>query len=296
MHQLICGKCGIDFQHVRKRTYCGTWCANKANAGKERHYLEMEKQHSVWACGGGVQSTAIAALICLGKLPKPDLAWIVDVGWEKSKTFDYVRATITPKLDEVGVRLEIIKSIDYVDNSLFEPTNNCRLPLYAKGSDGIVRKYKTHCSGLWKQRVAHKWLRSKGVKRCDTWIGISVDEQRRMKESHVKWNQNRYPLIELGLRREDCIDLIARVGWPKPEHTACYLCPNQSDFQWQDLKENYPEDWARAVEADEYIRSINPDLYLHGSCKPLKEKAFNTTYTGRFFVGKECFGDCEPTG
>jgi len=34
----------------------------------------------VWASGGGVQSTAIAALIVLGRLPKPDLAVIADTG------------------------------------------------------------------------------------------------------------------------------------------------------------------------------------------------------------------------
>ena len=260
---------------------------------RELEMNEKEGIMQVWACGGGVQSTAIAVLICQGKLPTPDFAWIVDVGYEKSKTFDYVKSTIIPRLSEIGVRLKIIRTIDYFDNSLFDATNNVRLPLYEKGNDGIVRKYKTHCSGTWKQRVAHHWLREQGVKRCDTWIGISVDEMRRIKISSVKWNQNKYPLVDLGIRREDCIDLIARAGWPKPEHTSCYLCPNQPDFQWQDLKENYREDWERAVGFDEYIRSINPNLFLHTSCKPLKDKAFDTKYTNKFFVGKECFGDCE---
>ncbi len=247
-----------------------------------------------WACGGGVQSTAIAALICAGRLPKPDHAWIVDVGYEKSKTFDYVQAVLMPKLQEVGVTLHIIKTVDYVDNSLFDKQGNCVLPLFAKGDDGIVGKFNVHCSGTWKQRVAQKWLRSRGVKRCDTWIGISIDEKRRVKPSRLQWNQNRYPLVEMGIRREDCIDLIARIGWPKPEHTSCYLCPNQSDYQWQDTRRKYPKDWEKAIAAEDYIRSINPSLFLHRTCRPLRDIKCNLNYGGTF-VGRECYGDCEPS-
>ena len=243
-----------------------------------------------WACGGGVQSTAIAALIMLGKLPKPDFAWIVDVGWEKQSTFDYVYTVLIPKLADVGLTLNVINTVDYFDNILIDG-EFCRLPIYEKNKDGIIRKYKTRCSGLWKQRVAHKWLREQEIKRCDTWIGISVDEARRMKENHVKWNKTRYPLIELGLRREDCIDIVARMGWPKPEHTACYICPNQSDYQWQTLRERYPQDFKKAVKVEQGLQAINDAWYLHCSCRPLKDIPFNTIYGGSF-IGNECYGNC----
>jgi hypothetical protein len=290
-----CAECGVFFEikHLHQETCsrkCGTFLMRK----RELEKSERDGISQAWACGGGVQSTAIAALICLGKLPKPDFAWIVDVGYEKSRTFDYISSVIIPKLSGVGVELNIIKAVDYLDNSLFDRTNNVKLPLYEKTTDGIVRKYKTHCSGYWKQTVAHRWLRGKGVNRCDTWLGISVDERRRIKVGPRKWNQNKYPLINLGLRREDCIDLIARMGWPKPEQTSCYLCPNQSDYQWQDTKQHYPEDWEKAIAAEEYIRSVKSNLFLHVSCQPLKEKKFDTNYIGGLFVGKECFGDCYP--
>lgn len=291
-----CIECGGYFKtkHLHQET-CSVKCGTILFRRRELAMNEHDGISQAWACGGGVQSTAIAVLICLGKLPKPDFSWIVDVGYEKSKTFEYVKSITIPKLQEVGVELEILKTIDYFDNTLIDPPDHIKLPLYEKGSDGIVRKYKTHCSGLWKQRVAHKWLRSNGIKRCDTWIGISLDEKRRIKTSRLKWNQNKYPLISMGIRREDCIDIVARYGWPKPEHTACYLCPNQTDFQWQDTKENYPHDWEKAIHAEGYLQSINPNVFLHSSCQSLKDKAFDVNYTNRFFVGKECFGDCEPT-
>jgi len=290
----ICAECEEPFKtkHLHQET-CSRKCGVTLLRSREMAIHEKNGVLQVWACGGGVQSTAIALLIYTGKLPIPDYAWIVDVGYEKSKTFKYVESVISPKLSDVGVKLEIIKTTDYFDNTLFDSNGHVKLPLYEKGDDGIIRKYKTQCSGLWKKRVAHRWLREKGVQRCDTWIGISIDENRRVKKSPVKWNQNRYPLVDLGIRREDCIDLIARFGWPKPEHTSCYLCPNQSDFQWQDLKENYTEDWSKAIQADEYIRSVKPTLYLHSSCIPIKDRALSATYSNKFYVGKECFGDCE---
>lgn len=287
----VCEK-SFETKHLHQKT-CSIKCGTTLMRRMELRTNEEAGISQAWACGGGVQSTAIAALIYTGKLPKPDHAWIVDVGYEKSKTFDYVQAVLTPKLREIGVMLHIIKTTDHVDNGLFDKQENCVLPLFAKGDDGIVRKYNTHCSGTWKQRVAHQWLRSMDVKRCDTWIGISIDEKRRIKRSRLQWNQNRYPLVEMGIRREDCIDLIARMGWPKPEHTSCYLCPNQSDFQWQDIKRHYQYDWSKALAAEEYIRSINSTLYLHRTCKPLKDIGFDIQWSGPF-VGKECFGDCEP--
>jgi hypothetical protein len=229
----------------------------------------------------------------MGKLSKPDYAWIVDVGWEKTATFKQVD-NITAKLAEVGVTLNVIKTVDYFDNALFDDSGFMKLPLYLKDG-GIVKKLSTHCSGKWKQQVANKWLRSKGVDRCDTWVGISMDEKRRMKPSRLQWNQTRYPLIEMGIRREDCIDLIARMGWPKPEHTSCFICPNQNDFQWYALKERYRDsDWRRALEAERAIRERCPNMFLHRTCIPLEEIDFSMYGGAATVIGKECYGDCGP--
>lgn len=287
-------ECGRDFttKHLHQKT-CSIKCGTVLLRKRELEANEKEGINQVWACGGGVQSTAIAALICNGTLPKPDFAWIVDVGWEKTSTFNYMHDTLIPKLAEVGVALNIIKTTDYFDNALFDNAGYIKIPLYLK-KDGIVLKCKTRCSGKWKQQVARKWLRSQGVKRCDTWVGISLDEKRRMNTSPVKWNQNKYPLVEMGIRREDCIDLVARSGWPKPEHTACFICPNQNDFQWLMTKESYPEDWKIAVEAERMIRTNQPDMFLHRLCKPLDQIDFGVfNFTGTI-IGNECYGNCGP--
>ena len=40
-------------------------------------YTEGDKLN-LWSSGGGVQSSAIAVLIAQGKLPKPDIAVMID--------------------------------------------------------------------------------------------------------------------------------------------------------------------------------------------------------------------------
>ena len=40
----------------------------------------------------------------------------------------------------------------------------------------------------------------------ELWLGISTDEAIRMKPSRDRWIQNRYPLIEAGMSRRDCMD------------------------------------------------------------------------------------------
>ena len=269
-----CAFCGREFatKHLHQKT-CSIRCGVSLSRKQELERNEAAGISQVWACGGGAQSTAIAALICTGKLPKPDYVVVVDCGWEKTLMFEQVES-IKLRLAEVGVEINMVKTINYADNSLFAPSGYMRLPLYIN-VDGEVKKLPTHCSWKWKNQVVSRWLRKQGVKRCDVWIGISVDEKRRMKPSRVKWKQNRYPLIELGITREDCIDLVARLGWPKPEHTACLVCPNQNNHQWQRMKDMYPDDWRCAVEAEAMIRDQNDNMWLHRECQPLDDIDFD---------------------
>ena len=266
-----CDMCGsrFDTKHMHQET-CSRRCGTSLLRKRQLEESERDGVAQVWACGGGVQSTAIAALIYTERLPPPALAWIVDVGYECSGTFDYVASVITPKMREAGVTLHTIRTCDYKDNSLFDNSGHLKIPAFEKVGN-TVRMYKTRCNGGWKVQVAKRWLREQGVKRCDTWLGISVDEARRARPGRAKWNQLRYPLIELGLRREDCIDLVARLGWQKPEHTSCFICPMQSDFQWRRIRDEFPENWRDAVNIDRMIRTVNPNIYLHPSCVPLEE-------------------------
>lgn len=70
---LTCENCGQSFQSNRSaRKYCSRKCANTKAANIRSLKFMEEKIDVVWSSGGGIQSTAIAALICNGALPRPD--------------------------------------------------------------------------------------------------------------------------------------------------------------------------------------------------------------------------------
>lgn len=270
MASLACAGCGAAFDCThRRRRFCSRACANQSTgpalSAKAR---DASPRPIVWSCGGGVDSVAIAVLICQGKLPKPSYSIMIDVGYEPQTTWDYADRVLRPRLREAGVDLTILRTVDWADHELIKQ-DHLVIPAFRRNDDGTVTKLHTHCSGTWKAKVAKRWLRSQGVTRCEQWIGIAVDEGRRAVPEGVAWIRTRWPLIELGLTRADCLYLIGQAGWPQPERTSCYICPHRSEGDWRRLVMRSPQDFARAVEVEATIQETHPGLYLHRSCRPL---------------------------
>lgn len=155
------------------------------------------------------------------------------------------------------------------------------------GSQGQLRR---QCTREYKIEPMNKYLRewlglSKGqrskVQLVTRWIGISLDEGHRSKLSQESWAINRHPLIEKLITRSDCLEWMAKHGYPTPAKSACYFCPYTGDNRWRDIRKNHPEEWERAVEFDKAIRfetarGVEAPVYLHRSCKPLDEVDLRT--------------------
>lgn len=253
----------------------------------------------VWSCGGGRQSAAIAALICSGRLRKPDIAVMVDTGREKSSTWLYVKHVIAPNLAAVGVDLQIVKKDDYCDSDLFheneEGKQTLLLPMFTTES-GKAGKWTNWCSGYWKRDTLSRYLRAQGVKKCRSWIGISTNEMRRVTVSRTQWNQNCYVLLEaefgLYMSCHDCVHYVTDVmGWPRPLGSACWMCPNLSDDEWREMKQFYPADFVKACDLDDAIRrDHDANFFVHGSCIPLRDVDFDKPEVANLFGAK--MGGC----
>ncbi len=263
-----CARCGKPV--LGRGIYCSRRCSNviAGARNKARAADDGTPRPIAWACGGGVDSTAIAALICRGELPPPAYAWIVDVGYEPSSTWSHVRGVLIPELSRVGVTLHVLRTVDYLANPLVE-YGHCVLPAYRRCPDGHLAKLGTHCTGKWKAKVARRWLRSQGAATIEQWIGIAADEERRVRPSRYAWIRLRYPLVDRGLGRGACVALIQREGWAVPERTSCVVCPQHSSGEWRRLAARYPQDFARAVAYEREIQRQCPDIYLHRSGRPL---------------------------
>lgn len=136
----------------------------------------------------------------------------------------------------------------------------------------------------------------------EQWIGISTDEAGRMKPSRLASVKHRWPLIELGMSRIDCLKWMQDHGYPKPPKSACTFCPYHDNALWRDMKANDPESFADAVAIDEAIRPgmagprrpQGEEWFVHRSGKPLSEVDFRTAEDAgqQSMFNNECEGMC----
>jgi hypothetical protein len=99
------------------------------------------------------------------------------------------------------------------------------------------------------------------------------------------WQVNRFPLIELGMRRGDVAVWLRDQGLPIPPRSACWFCPNRGNGHWRELRSGAPELFSRAVAIDIAIRppshGITGERFLHQSGVPLAEADLRTTVQKR---------------
>lgn len=253
-------------------------------------------QMEIWSCGGGTQSGAIAALIGDGTLPPPAISFMVDTGYEKSGTWPFVDLFIRPQLARAGCKLSIVQAKDYATVGLFSTKGKILIPGFTDQS-GTVGRLDAYCSNEWKQRVGMRWLREREVSRCRLWMGISMDEMRRVRAPVVKWVQLFYPLIfgPNPMTRTNCVDRIRLNGWKGPiPHSACKMCANMTDAEWLEMKTEFPEDFGDAVQVEKTAQAADPNFWLHRSCKPLDTVDFTEPITAQtsMFAERGCTGGC----
>ncbi len=187
--------------------------------------------------------------------------------------------TLLPERTEVvteeSAQWLLDETVDEFDESL-PPEATITIP----EQRGMTRR---QCTRDWKIRpverkvkelMGHrKHARLPTVPVLEQWIGISIDEAVRAKDSREPWKVHRFPLLDLRMHRESCREWIADHGYPEPPRSACIGCPYHSDEEWWRIRQD-PEAWADAVDADEQVRhaeGLRGEFYLHHSCRPLAE-------------------------
>jgi len=219
-------------------------------------------------------------LAAMGVMPKPDLIVMADTEYEASNVFEYQRKHIQPICDKMGVEYVIVKKSDYTDADItFKPGSDTVLPAFftefeGRNERGECGKQPGFCSDKWKKDPIHRYLNERFGKDeldrrgVDMWIGMSFDEARRVKYPAGKW-QKRYPLFEAEILREQAIKIVQEYGLPEPPRSACWMCPNRHDDEWEWMKQNVPADFARAVKFEADLQEEFEWLWLHKTGKPL---------------------------
>lgn len=237
----------------------------------------------IWSNGGGTQSAAIAVLISQGKLPVPERAVMADTSRECSQTWDYLENYLRPLLFEsAGLEVEIVphsySAVDLYSRPKEGKRQELLLPVWTREGNGRRRPF---CSGEWKRDAVYRYLREPerdyGPKEpIIQWLGFSRDEIHRCKPAKQKWVDIQWPLIMgygLMFTRTDCVRIVTDAGLPKPPKSRCWMCPHQNNHEWRELRDEYPQEFEKALALDQEVLAWDErdGLYLHHSGVPLAE-------------------------
>lgn len=241
----------------------------------------MIKRIELWSCGGGRQSSGIAALIKSGKLTPPDHVCMVKLEWEIKTVWPYVETYIKPAIESLDIPFTIIERKDYAMVDMWRESENnnsaLMLPVYTNQS-GKLSKLPEWCSGEWKRDVVSRWAaeqpgwKERGI---NVWIGISADEYKRRRKPRKKWIQPTYPLLDkIRMSVQGALRAIKNIGWPEPPRSRCRHCPNQSDREWAELSD---EEFEEACQLEDEIRLRDGNAFFHKSLIPLRTVKLDTS-------------------
>jgi hypothetical protein len=261
--------------------------------------------------GAGVQSSTLALMIAHGELDPVDAAIFADTQWEPRKVYewlDWLDAEIQRCPHPFPVYRVTKGSLR--DAALTSKNTSggrfASIPWHMTMPNGDRAMGRRQCTAEFKIGPLTKKTRelvglvprqrAKGIL-CETFIGISTDEAMRMKPSQEAWKVHRWPLIEKGMARHDCLNWMERKGYPLPPKSSCIGCPYHSDHEWRAVKAD-PEAWADAVEIDRIIREpargMRGRQFMHRSCVPLDQVDLSTAADhGQVdMFNNECEGMC----
>jgi hypothetical protein len=252
----------------------------------------------------------------LGELPPVDAAIHADTTHERTETYEFA-AKWTPWLEERGVRVRTVSDEHAAYEVLLDPDNGqTHMPAFTRRArllwhEGRILGYwPTEKAGMYRRSCTQRWkiapmrryiqlLRQDG-EQVEQWIGITLDEWSRMRDSDVKYIDNVYPFMEMDppMSRHAVMRWLLNNGLEIPVKSSCVFCPFHDRATWRELKLNGNGDWQAALEMDRLIRQkrIGDGYvgYVHSDRLPLDQVDLrNAQDHGQLELwGEECTGTC----
>ncbi|NEB92412.1 phosphoadenosine phosphosulfate reductase [Streptomyces bauhiniae] len=240
--------------------------------------------------GGGVQSTALLVLAAQGRIDFR-LFLMANVGddSENPATLRYLDEYARPFAAEHGIELVVLDrvkrdgSVETLMQRLERPGSRS-IPIPVRMANGAPGNRS--CTPDFKIKVIGKELKRRGATPAapaTIGIGISVDEIHRAGNRRTEPHEIvTYPLLDLGLRRTDCARIIREAGLPVPPKSSCWFCPMKRPEDWQSLRREEPELFAKSAQLEALLNERRATLtdrngnakdpvYLTRFNRPLRE-------------------------
>jgi 3'-phosphoadenosine 5'-phosphosulfate sulfotransferase (PAPS reductase)/FAD synthetase len=256
---------------------------------------------NILSLGAGVQSSTLGEMANQGEIEKPDAAIFADTQWEPKAVYDWLEFLESRwSFPIYRVTAGNLRQ-DTWDRS--KPTTGrvAAIPWHMKMANGDSAMGRRQCTSEYKiaplrKKIVELMSGKRPKNGCILWIGISLDEATRMKDSDVQYVKHKWPLIELNMRRSDCLRWWDKHGLPTPPRSACIPCPFHNNHEWRAIKAD-PIAWADAVAADKQIRNqpkFTAQQFAHRSLVPLDEVDLSTAEErGQLnMFENECMGMC----
>jgi hypothetical protein len=240
----------------------------------------------VLSLGAGVQSTTLALMAAAGEIgPMPDCAIFADTGAEPPWVYEQVAWLSSGNVLPFPI-VTVTKGRNLSDDLRARAEGTGRgvsIPFFTR--KGQARR---QCTREFKVEVIEKEVRRLlgfaprqriPAGSAEIWIGYSTDEVVRAGAAFSPWVVHRFPLLERGNSIYDCMSWLRGREIPIPFRSKCFCCPFNTNEEWRRMKEAEPATWARAVQADEYVRAhghLRVPGFLHPSLKPLAEVDLST--------------------
>jgi hypothetical protein len=273
----------------------------------------MTDQIHLISLGAGVQSSTMALMAAAGEIePMPAGAIFADTQAEPASVYkwlDWLEKQLpfpVYRVTQGSLEKETLELHDRKDG--VGQWSQSGIPAFLINQDGTKGQMLRQCTGYYKvapiQRKVRELLKETSATRVVQWIGISLDEAHRMKPARVQYSTHIWPLIERRMTRNDCVNWMAKNGFPKPPRSACVFCPYHSDNEWRRLRDEEPLEFSRAVEFERKFREAKSknmmqksfEIFLHSSRVPLDQVDFRTDVErGQGLLdhwGNECEGMC----
>ena len=248
----------------------------------------------VLSLGGGIQSTAVFLMSLHGEIEMPaEFAIFADTGWERKATYAHV-AYLREYAAGFGVDVHTVSSGKSIQSEALGG-NDFAMPFFVKTRAGGLAPKRRQCTVDFKVKPFNRELRRLTGATYKTpvsvWLGFSVDEISRVKDSRVQYVQFRYPLLEKRMSRVDCQLWLSKNGFEIPPRSSCVGCPFHSDELWQDLN---ADEFADACAVDEAVRlsKHGKEQFLHRSGQPLRERPFVNDVQTELDIDVACGGTC----
>lgn len=269
---------------------------------------------NIISLGAGVQSSTMALMAAHGEItPMPKCAIFADTQDEPQSVYTWLD-WLEKQLPFPVHRVTAGKLSDAVTTLRERKDKNgfwakACIPAYTLGTDDNSRGIAPRqCTYTYKVEILDKTSRKlaeikRGQKTVGVtqWMGISLDETHRMKTPRNSWQAFRYPLVDLRMKRSDCLRWMEKQNYPTPPRSACVYCPYHSDREWRRLRDEEPKEFAKAVAFEKTYQAARARIYstktvpyLHNSRVPLDQVDFSTDedHGQQVMFGNECEGMC----